>query len=118
MNIVDIVEIIEEKKSFNFDNLAKNANCTLLADDKCQNIKMLTNLTDPITINMSQKVGETIKLFNEEFLLPPQIIYISGMLLKFHTSTKDIKPNYSVKIEWMPQDDFHCLISYNSNLDN
>lgn len=118
MNIVDIVEIIEEKKSFNFDNLAENASCTLLADDKCQNIEMLTNLTVPITIKMSQKVGETIKLFNEEFLLPPQIIYISGVLPKFHTSTKDIKPNDSVKIEWMPQDDFHCLISYNSNLDN
>tara|TARA_B100001059_G_scaffold170851_1_gene170894 strand:+ start:582 stop:914 length:333 start_codon:yes stop_codon:yes gene_type:complete len=102
MNIVDIVEIIEEKKSFNFDNLAENANCTLLADDKCQNIEMLTNLTDSITIKMSQKVGETIKFFNEGFLLPPQIIYISGVLPKFHTSIKDIKPNDSVKIEWMP----------------
>ncbi|WDE08777.1 hypothetical protein SG34_033295 [Thalassomonas viridans] len=118
MNIADIVEIIEEKKSFNSDKLAENAHCTLLADDKCQNIEKLTNLTDPITIRMSQKVGDTIKLFNEEFFLPPKTVYISGVLPKFHSNPKDIKPNDSVKIEWMPQDDFHCLICYNSNLAN
>lgn len=112
-NIADIADIIGERKEYEARSLAKNATCIILADDDCKNISSLAEINEPIAIQIPQELGESIRLFNSEFNLPPQIIYMSGVLPKFHGDIQTIQAGEKVRVEWVPQDNFKCLVSYN-----
>jgi len=114
-NIADIVDIIEEKKTYSNEDMSENATCTIVADNDCQNINSIADINKPTTIRLMQGLGETIKLFNSEFNLPPQIIYIGGVLPKFHGNIQSIRAGEEIKVEWIPQDNFKCLVSYKSD---
>ncbi|MEE9337890.1 MAG: hypothetical protein V3U87_07400 [Methylococcaceae bacterium] len=69
-NISDIAEVFEGKQVYLESNITGNATCELVVDGDNKNVRLLTELTEPISMKMVQSVGESVKLFDVEVNLP------------------------------------------------
>lgn len=110
--IADVVEIIEGKHNFTQNDLTTNASCVLLVDDESKNVQMLTDKTEPATMRMVEEFGETINLFGTEIVLPPRATTLYSVLPKLSVETENLKCGDEVTVEWIPQKDFKCIVSY------
>jgi len=111
-NLVDIVDIIEGKKNSDESNITSNAISDLIADENCDNIKMLNRLVEPTTIRMVQQGSEEIELFGVVVTIPPKIIVLSSVVPNIKADLDTIKDNDVIKVEWIPKKNFSCLVLY------
>ena len=112
--IADVVEVIEGKQVYDETNFTSNASCELVVDNECKNIQALTEVVEPNSLMMVQKDGEDIELFGINVNLPVKIISLDSVLPKIHEEIKNLKDGDIVKVEWLPQKDFKCIVSYES----
>jgi hypothetical protein len=112
--IADIVSVIEGKQTINNSNTADNAFCELIVDDECKNVKTLIASTEPNSIRIAQQAGEQVELFGVEINLPAKVIYLSSVLPKIHGEVDNLKSGDTVKVEWLPQQDYRGIVSYES----
>jgi len=112
--IADVVEIIEGKQIYEDTNFTSNASCELVVDDECTNVKALTEITEPNSLRMVQQEGEVVDLFGVNVNLPARVISLESVLPKIHEEIENLNSGDVVKVEWLPQKDFKCIVSYES----
>lgn len=113
-NISEVVEIIEGKQVYTEYNLTNNVTCDIIVDNECNNVKILTESTAPNSFQILQPNEEEIDLFGVKVNLPPKRLTLNSVLPKFHGEIKKLKRGDIVKVEWVPQKDFKCVVSYDS----
>lgn len=110
--IADVVDIIDGKKIYDDTNLASNASCDLVVDEECSNVKALNEITEPNSLRMVQQEGEEVELFGVNVNLPARVISLNSVLPKIHAEIESLNSGDVVKVEWLPQKDFKCIVSY------
>jgi len=110
-NIAEIIEIIEGGQVYDESNVS-NLTCSLLVDDKCKNVKMLIESTESTSIQWVEKVGEKVSLFGHAVTLPVKKISLDPVIPKIHGKVDELKSGDAIKIEWVPQKGFKCIVSY------
>jgi hypothetical protein len=112
--IADVADVIEGKQVYDVSNITSNASCELIVDNECKNVKALVEVIEPDSLRMVQQIGEDIELFGINVNLPAKIISLDSVLPKIYKDINDLKCGDVVKVEWLPQEDFKCIVSYES----
>lgn len=110
--IADVVDIIEGKQDYDDTDLTKNACCDLIVDNGCANVKLLNEVTEPNSVTIVQHEGEEVELFGVKVNLPAKVIRLDSVLPKVHAKIENLNSGDVVKVEWLPQKDFKCIVSY------
>jgi hypothetical protein len=63
---------------------------------------------------MVQQEGEEVELFGVNVNLPARVISLDSVLPKIHAEIENLNSGDVVKVEWLPQKDFKCIVSYES----
>ena len=110
--IAEVVAVIEGRYVLDEKSISSNASCHLIADEGCMNVKALLETTEVISIRSVDQVGDDVEIFGAEYRLPARTISLYSVLPKIHGKLTGVKCGDEVKIEWVPQKDFHCTFSY------
>lgn len=109
--ISEVAELFEDKKVYTVQNLTSNATCKLEIDETCKAIKTLTEMKTPTTIKIIQQ-DEVVEIFGINVELPPKAFTLECVLPKIYGEIKRLRGGDVVTVEWLPQKNFKCIVSY------
>lgn len=110
--LAEIVEALEERLDYGENDLTGNASCNLIVSPECKNVKALAAMTAPSLIRMVMDPGGEIVLFGTPIALPSKSYNLISVIPKIHGRIDRLKEGDTVKVEWLPQNNFKCLIRY------
>ena len=111
-NIANIVEFITGEKIYQSSDLSSNVTSELIIDSEYNNLKLLIDTKDPISIRVIQQEEDDIELFGVNLKLPVRTIILDSVLPKIHDEINSLKIGDAVKVEWLPQENFKFSITY------
>jgi hypothetical protein len=112
VKINEIASILEGKEIYQKKILSNNATCKIeiLAD----NLSFIQELGNPTSIQFSENIGETVKLFDTTIKLPAKLMSLTNVLAKLKNGKEiaELKIGDVIDIEWIPQGNFQYSVTY------
>lgn len=112
--ISDVADIIEGRKIYNEDFVSSKLTCELIVDDDYAIIAALQRIDRPATIQIIDHNADEVEVLGERLALPSRVITLDKVLPQVQVQLSTLKKGDVILVEWVPQDDFKCSISYKS----
>jgi len=112
-HVLEIVDIIEGRSSFDKSALNSNPTCHLIAQDGTSNIRYLIEdeLIGAVAIRADDE--EKVIAFGQEIQMPKKEVQLNGVRPKVHQADMStLKDGDVVLVEWEPSEEFRCSIRY------
>lgn len=106
--VCDAADIILGKKSFGRDSLRGSISCEVILSEENRDLLRTRN---PIKIVHIQR-PERIRAFRCELEIPERRMIIDGVLPKVDADLFNLEIGSAIRVEWLPQENFHCTIQY------
>lgn len=110
--VADVADIIEGRQVYKQADIS-NPICEIEVNKECENVKMLAKMAEAKVIKLEMPSDKEIELFSVRVPLPATIIILSSVLPSLNSDIHSLKEGDVVTVEWIPQNDFECAISFN-----
>lgn len=112
--ISEVADIIEGRQIYNKDSVSSNPTCELIVDDDYAIVAALQRIDRPATIQIIDHNADEVEVLGERLALPSKVITLDKVLPQVQVQLSTLKRGDVILVEWVPQDDFKCSISYKS----
>lgn len=112
--VSEVADIIQGRQILNEDRISSNPTCEFIVDDDYAIATVLQKIDRPITIQIVDHSPDEVEVFGERIALPSRVITLDNVLPHVQAQLSTLKKGDLIFVEWVPQDDFKCSISYKS----
>ena len=112
--ISEVADIIEGRQIYNKDFISRYPTCEFIVDDDYEIVAALQRIDRPATIQIIDHNADEVEVLGERLALPSRVITLDKVLPHFQDEISTLKNGDVIFVEWVPQDDFKCSISYKS----
>lgn len=108
-HLMDVVDTIEGKRSFDKASVRSNPMCHLVAQNGASNIRLLAGHKEAMAIKMIVDEAEPVIVFGQKVQMPKTTLELTGVSPRVHhPDVPAICDGDDVLVEWEPADGF-CL---------